>query len=82
MSNNVTSAPIPSAMFAAFCPETPAPMITTFAFATPPTPPISTPRPPWAFINACAPTCGARHPATSDIGYSNGNHPDGSCTVS
>jgi hypothetical protein len=42
---------MPSAMLAAFCPETPAPIMTTFAFATPPTPPISTPRPPWAFIS-------------------------------
>ena len=40
--------PCPSAMLAAFWPDTPAPMMTTFAFATPPTPPISTPRPPWA----------------------------------
>ena len=82
VSNNVTSAPIPSAMFAAFCPETPAPMITTLALATPPTPPINTPRPPWAFISAYAPTCGARQPATSDIGYSSGSPPEGSCTVS
>ena len=42
-------APMPSAMFAAFWPATPAPMTTTLAFATPPTPPIRTPRPPWAF---------------------------------
>ena len=48
VSSRVTSAPMPSAMFAAFWPETPAPMITTLAFATPPTPPSSTPRPPWA----------------------------------
>jgi len=41
---------MPSAMFAAFCPATPAPMTTTLEFATPPMPPMSTPRPPWAFI--------------------------------
>ena len=78
----VTSAPIPSATFAAFWPATPPPSTTTFAFGTPPTHPIRTPRPPWAFIIACAPTCGARQPATSDIGYSSGNMPLGSCTVS
>ena len=59
---------MPSAMLAAFWPETPAPMMTTLALATPPTPPISTPRPPWAFISEWAPTWGARQPATSDIG--------------
>ena len=35
---------------------------------TPPTPPMSIPRPPCAFIMVCAPTWGARQPATSDIG--------------
>ena len=59
---------MPSAMFAAFWPATPAPMTTTLEFATPPMPPMSTPRPPWAFIIECAPTWGARQPATSDIG--------------
>ena len=52
------------------------------AGATPGTPPSSTPRPPWAFISECAPTCGARQPATSDMGYSSGSDPEGSCTVS
>ena len=59
---------MPSAMLAAFWPETPAPMMTTLALATPPTPPSSTPLPPCALSSACAPTCGARQPATSDIG--------------
>ena len=45
VSSRVTSAPMPSAMLAAFCPDTPAPRMTTLAFATPPTPPMSTPRP-------------------------------------
>ena len=78
VSSSVTSAPMPSAMLAAFCPATPAPSTTTFALATPPIPPSSTPRPPWLFISACAPTCGARQPATSLIGYSSGSRPDSS----
>ena len=42
---------MPRAIAAAFMPETPAPMTTTFAAYTPGTPPIRTPRPPWARIN-------------------------------
>src|SRR5438270_456547 len=55
----VTSACIPSAIAAAFRPDTPAPMTTTLALCTPETPPISTPRPPCVRIRLCAPTCGA-----------------------
>src|SRR6476620_5680412 len=58
-SRSSTSACIPRAMAAAFMPETPAPMTTTLAAYTPLTPPISTPRPPWARMRVCAPTCGA-----------------------
>ncbi len=82
VSSRVTSAPMPSAMLAAFWPAVPAPRMTTFAFATPPTPPMSTPMPPSGFIIECAPTCGARQPATSLIGYSSGSSPLGSWTVS
>ncbi len=63
-------------------PETPAPMTTTFAAYTPLTPPIRTPRPPWARIRVWAPTWGASRPATSDIGASNGRERSGSSTVS
>ena len=45
----VTSAPMPAAIFAAFVPTTPPPMITTLAGGTPGTPPSSTPRPPFSF---------------------------------
>ena len=40
------------------------------------------PRPPWARIIVWAPTCGARRPATSDIGASSGSERSGSSTVS
>ena len=43
---------------------------------------MSTPRPPLARMSACAPTCGARRPATSDIGASSGSERSGSSTVS
>ena len=46
LSSSSTSACMPSAIAAAFMPETPAPMTTTLAAYTPGTPPISTPRPP------------------------------------
>jgi len=68
VSSTVTSAPMPSAMFAAFWPATPPPSTTTRALATPPMPPMRTPRPPWGRMSEWAPTCGARQPATSDIG--------------
>ena len=73
---------MPSAMAAAFWPETPAPITTTFAAYTPGTPPISMPRPPPWRIRWYEPTCGASRPATSDIGASSGSEPSGSCTVS
>ena len=66
----MTSAPIPAATRAAWVPTTPPPITTTFAGATPGTPPSSTPRPPFAFCSVQAPTCGASRPATSDIGAS------------
>ena len=56
---------MPTAIVAAWVPETPPPRTSTLAAATPGTPPSSTPRPPCAFSSACAPTCGARRPATS-----------------
>ena len=46
LSSSSTSACMPSAIAAAFMPDTPAPMTTAFAAYTPETPPISTPRPP------------------------------------
>jgi hypothetical protein len=61
---------MPIAMAAAFRPETPAPIMATLAACTPGTPPIRTPRPPWTFISAAAPTCGASRDggsACSDI---------------
>ena len=76
------SAPIPSATRAALNPDTPPPSTTTSAGRTPGTPPMSTPRPPYGFMSACAPTCGARRPATSDIGASNGSDPSSRRTVS
>ena len=38
---------------------------------------MSTPRPPLARMSACAPTCGASRPATSDIGASSGSERSG-----
>ena len=73
---------MPSAMAAAFWPETPAPMTTTFAAYTPGTPPIRVPRPPPWRIRWYEPTCGASRPATSDIGASSGSERSGSWTVS
>ena len=49
---------------------------------TPGTPPSSTPRPPFAFCSVQAPTCGAKRPATSDMGASSGSLPAASVTVS
>ena len=48
----------------------------------PETPPMRMPRPPSARRRACAPTWGARRPATSDIGASRGRLRSGSSTVS
>ena len=73
---------MPTAICAAFSPDTPPPMTMTLAGATPGTPPGSTPRPPLNFIRLYAPTCGASRPATSDMGASNGSERFGSCTVS
>ena len=81
-SSSSTSACMPSAIAAAFMPDTPAPITTTFAAYTPETPPMSTPRPPSARMSTCAPTCGASRPATSDIGASSGSDRSGSSTVS
>ena len=77
LSSSSTSACMPSAIAAAFMPETPAPMTTTLAAYTPETPPISTPRPPPERIRWYAPTCGASRPATSDIGASSGSDRSG-----
>jgi hypothetical protein len=68
LSSTVMSAQDPVAIAIAFVPETPAPSTTTSAGETPVTPPRSRPRPPWARISACAPTWGAKQPATSLIG--------------
>ena len=46
ISNKVTFAPMPAATLAALVPTVPPPTTTTFAGATPGTPPISTPLPP------------------------------------
>ena len=73
---------MPSAIAAAFMPDTPAPMTTTLAAYTPDTPPIRVPRPPPCRIRWYAPTCGASRPATSLIGASSGRAPLLSCTVS
>ena len=81
-SSSSTSACMPSAIAAAFMPETPAPITTTLAAYTPETPPISTPRPPPCRIRWYAPACGASRPATSLIGASSGSARSGVCTVS
>ena len=75
LSSSSTSACMPRAIAAAFIPATPAPMTTTLAAYTPETPPMRMPRPPSARMRACAPTWGARRPATSDIGASSGRRP-------
>jgi hypothetical protein len=73
---------MPTAIFAAFVPTTPPPMMTTRAAGTPGTPPNSTPRPPFIFSRYCAPTCTAMRPATSDIGVRSGSVPRRSVIVS
>ena len=60
----------------------PPPRITTFAGATPGTPPSRMPRPPFGFSRYCAPTCTAMRPATSLIGVSSGSEPSVSLIVS
>src|SRR4029077_14173185 len=82
LSTSSTSACMPSAIAAAFMPDTPAPSTTTLAAYTPDTPPISTPRPPPSRCRWCAPTCGAIRPAPSDIGASSGSDLSGCWTVS
>ena len=47
----------------------------SFAEATPGTPPISTPRPPYVFCRYVAPIWVAMRPATSLIGVNSGNLP-------
>src|SRR5512132_681081 len=61
LSSSSTSACMPSAIAAAFMPETPPPMTTTLAAYTPGTPPISTPRPPPERIRWYEPTGDLRH---------------------
>ncbi len=73
---------MPSAIAAAFMPETPAPITTTFAAYTPDTPPMRTPRPPPDRIRWYAPASGASRPATSLIGASRGSERSASWTVS
>ena len=75
LSRIVTSACMPSAISAAFAPALPPPRMTTFAGATPGTPPSSLPMPPASFSRHFAPTCTAIRPATSLIGASNGKPP-------
>ena len=55
-STTVTSARRPTAISAAWVPETPPPRMTTLAGATPGTPPSRIPRPPFAFCRQYAPT--------------------------
>ena len=81
-SRTVTSAPMPTAMVAAFIPETPAPSTSTWAGRTPGTPPMSTPRPPAYRSRNRAAACGAIRPATSLIGASSGSERSGRVTVS
>ena len=81
-SNTYTVASIPRAMKAACMPTTPPPITTTFAAATPGTPPSRIPRPPSGFSSMNAPAWVAILPATSDIGASSGRRPRLSSTVS
>ena len=69
-------------MVAAASPETPAPMTTTLAGATPGTPVMNVPWPPPGRIRWYAPISGAIRPATSLIGVSNGSELSRSRTVS
>ena len=78
----MTLASMPMAMRAAWVPETPPPMITTRAGATPGTPPSSMPAPPCAFSRQWAPTCTDMRPATSLMGASSGRPPRAFVTVS
>src|SRR2546426_2817064 len=64
-SSSVTRAPRPAAIFAAFAPTTPPPMISTSAGSTPGTPPSRIPLPPYTFSRYFAPSCTAIRPATS-----------------
>ena len=81
-SSSSTSACMPSAIAAAFIPETPAPSTTTFAAYTPERRPSAHRGRPAPAPGVCAPTCGAIRPATSDIGASSGSAPSAVCTVS
>jgi len=81
-SNTVTIARIPTAISAACVPDTPPPRITTFAGATPGTPPSKIPRPRRVFIDAQAATCIDIRPATWLMGTSSGRRPASSVTVS
>ncbi len=77
-----TSACIPIAIIAAFMPTTPPPITSTFAAATPGTPPSRMPLPPSGFSSMNAPAWVAILPATSLIGASSGSLPSRSSTVS
>ncbi len=81
-STTVTCAPSPTAICVALVPATPPPRMTTRAGATPGTPPSSTPKPPFAFCRAVAPTWIDMRPATSLIGVSSGSERSGAVTVS
>ena len=76
------SAQVPAATATAFMPETPVPMMTTLAGATPETPPMTTPRPPSTRARHWAPTRGGK--AARDLTHrdSSGSEPSGSWTVS
>ena len=73
---------MPSAIAAAFMPETPAPMTTTFAAYTPGHAAEQDAAAAVARSRVCAPTWGASRPATSLIGASSGSAPSAVCTVS
>ncbi len=82
ISIRVTSAPIPSASWAAWVPTTPPPRMTTLAGRTPGMPPNSFPRPPSCRSRYWAPIWIDIRPATSLIGVSSGSVPLGNSTVS
>ena len=73
---------MPTAISVACLPTTPPPMMTTWAGATPGTPPSSLPEPPWADSRAKAPAWIDMRPATCDIGANSGSRPWSSVTVS
>jgi hypothetical protein len=72
----------PEAMRAAWSPTTPPPMTTVRARATPATPPMSSPGPPFGACRNVADAMAARRPAISLIGSSSGRRWSGVSTVS